>query len=115
MNKKSIKKLRVIQVQRINKILESYLDKNLYDIVSRRMSIRLPKILTERKVDESLEPGEVTKEMKRRKKIRRMNRQSSVQEFKVSQFPKTYRSSYFNAEDIINGRTNEIGMAGGIT
>jgi hypothetical protein len=60
------------------------------------MKLRLPKIISQKNIDESLESRDVKNEMKRRKQVRKqIKKVFDLDNLKASQFPKTYRASYF--------------------
>ncbi|CDW80820.1 UNKNOWN [Stylonychia lemnae] len=98
-DQKSIKPLRRVQVERIHKILESQLDKDLYEIIKKKMAVRLPKILTQKNVDESIASNQVKNEIKRRRKIRRDVKKQFKLDLRTSSFPKTYTANYFDSYD----------------
>eukprot|EP00347_Sterkiella_histriomuscorum_P003354 403364616 len=98
-NEKSIKSLRKVQVERIHKILETQLDKDLYEIIKKKIVTRLPKIMSQKNVDESLQSNQIKNEKKRRRTVRReLKKQYNVDDLKTSSYPKYYSSSYFDPE-----------------
>jgi len=60
-------------VQRIHKILETQLDKDLYDIVKQRMNMKLPRIISQKKIDESIESRDMKNELRRQRMLRKQS------------------------------------------
>lgn len=54
------------------------------------MKFNLPKIVTEKRIDQSIESRDVKKELKRRKRVRRKMRSQSNLTFQTSKFPQAY-------------------------
>ena len=60
-------------MQRIHKILETQLDKDLYDIVKQRMNMKLPRIISQKKIDESIESRDMKNELRRQRMLRKQS------------------------------------------
>lgn len=96
---KSKKRLKRVQIERIHKILESQLDKELYDIVKQKMNMKLPKIVSTKKMDESVESRDMKNELRRQRIIRKQSQKKiRLQNIKTSNFPQAYKTNLYSQE-----------------
>ena len=79
--------------------METQLDKDLYDIVKQRMNMKLPRIISQKKIDESIESRDIKNELRRQRIIRKQSQKKiKLKSLKISNFPCDYRTDVYSPE-----------------